>query len=244
MPTNAAPSVRSSPTPSPSKPTVLVVEDRREVLEVVVRMLSANGFTVHTATDGVGGLNAALDLLPDILILDLGLPKQNGLQVARELRSRGFTAPVLILTARDSIADKVSGFDAGADDYLPKPFDCDELLARVRALLRRATMRADMSLLRVGNLTIDPIARAVSRGERAIPLTQKEYALLEYLARNAGRTLARETIFDQVWKQPFDPASNIVDVYVNYLRKKLDGDDPSEPALLHTVRGVGYMLRS
>lgn len=227
-----------------ASPSVLVVEDRREVLEVVVRMLASNGFTVHTATDGEVGLHAALDLAPDLLILDIGLPRHSGLQVARELRTRGFAAPVLILTARDSIADKVSGFDAGADDYLAKPFDCDELLARVKALLRRANMRADVTLLRVGSLTIDPITRDVTRGDRAIPLTQKEYALLEYLARNSGRPLSREVIFEQVWKQPFDPGSNIVDVYINYLRKKIDGDGEGEVPLLHTVRGTGYMLRA
>jgi len=146
-----------------------------------------------------------------------------------------------MLTAHDTVSDKVQGLDAGADDYLPKPFDYHELLARVKALLRRATLRADDVTMRAGDLTLDPLARQVSRGGTPIALTTKEFALLEYLMRNMGRAVTREQIAEQVWKQPFDPASNIVDVYVSYLRQKID-DPAGGPPLLHTVRGTGYQL--
>jgi two-component system response regulator MprA len=218
-----------------------VVEDRREVLDVLQRTLADNGYVVRTAGDGDAGLEIALDLKPDLVILDIGLPKKNGLHVARELRNRAFTAPVLMLTARDTVADKVTGFDAGADDYLSKPFDYDELLARVKALLRRAALRANETLMRVADLTLDPISREVTRAGRRIALTQKEYALLEYLMRHAGRAVTREQISEQVWKQPFDPSTNIVDVYINYLRRKLDST--GGPQLVPTVRGVGYVLK-
>lgn len=227
--------------PAPASATILVIEDRREVLDVLQRTLHDNGFRVLTAADGDTGLQIALDARPDLIILDIGLPKRNGLAVARELRSRAFTAPVLMLTARDTVPDKVQGLEAGADDYLAKPFDYDELLARVRALLRRAAMRDEATLLRVGDLAINPISREVMRGERAIALTQKEYALLEYLVRHAGMPVTREQISEQVWKQGFDPTTNIVDVYINYLRKKVDQD--AEKPLVQTVRGVGYMIR-
>ena len=220
--------------------TILVIEDRRDVLEVLQRTLHDHGFQVLTAADGEIGLQLALDAQPDLIILDLGLPKRNGLSVARELRARAFTAPLLMLTARDTVTDKVQGFDAGADDYLSKPFDHDELLARVRALLRRSDVRNQATLMRVGDLTINPISREVMRGAHVIALTQKEYALLEYLARHAGMTVTREQISQQVWKQEFDPTTNIVDVYINYLRKKID--QAGEKSLIRTVRGVGYLV--
>ena len=221
--------------------TILVIEDRREVLEVLQRTLSDNGYKVLTAGDGDAGLQLALDEHPDLIILDIGLPKRNGLSVARELRSRAYTAPVLMLTARDTVGDKVQGFDAGADDYLSKPFDYDELLARVRALLRRSSLREEATLMRVGDLAVNPLTREVTRRERSIALTQKEYALLEYLVRHAGMPVTREQISENVWKQDFDPTTNIVDVYINYLRKKIDQDE--EKQLVQTVRGVGYMLK-
>jgi len=221
---------------------ILVVEDRVEVLEVVSRTLTESGYDVLTAQDGESGLATALDQSPDLLILDIGLPKANGLDVARELRERGFRAPVLMLTARVTIGDRVAGLDAGADDYLVKPFDVDELVARVRALLRRSTLRDEELLLRVATLQLDTVSREVSRDGAAISLTQKEYALLEYLMRHAGRAVTREQIAEHVWKTEFDPSTNIVDVYINYLRKKIDGADG--PQLLHTVRGTGYMLRA
>ncbi|MBK6490056.1 MAG: response regulator transcription factor [Gemmatimonadetes bacterium] len=221
--------------------TILVIEDRREVLDVLQRTLTDNGYRVLTAMDGDSGLQTALDAQPNLVILDIGLPKRSGFAVARELRARAFTAPVLMLTARDTVTDKVQGFEAGADDYLSKPFDYDELLARVRALLRRSSMRDEATLIRVADLTINPLTRDVVRGTRAIALTQKEYALLEYLMRHAGMPVTREQISEHVWKQDFDPTTNIVDVYINYLRKKIDAD--SDKSLVQTVRGVGYMLK-
>ncbi|HJU74852.1 MAG TPA: response regulator transcription factor [Gemmatimonadaceae bacterium] len=221
--------------------TILLIEDRREVLDVLGRTLTSNGFSVLTAMDGDEGLRIALDRRPDLIILDIGLPKLDGINVARELRSRAFTAPILMLTARDTVPDKVSGLEAGADDYLAKPFDYDELLARVRALLRRSVREPDATVVRIGDLTVDLVTRDVTRRGRPISLTQKEYGLLEYLVRHAGTPVTREQISEQVWRQPFDANTNIVDVYINYLRKKLDL--PDFPPLVHTVRGVGYVLR-
>jgi two-component system response regulator MprA len=220
---------------------VLLIEDRREVLDVLGRTLTSNGYGVLTAADGPTGLRMALDERPDLVILDIGLPKLSGLHVARELRQRAFTAPILMLTALDTVPDKVSGLEAGADDYLAKPFDYDELLARVRALLRRSVREPDMTVVRIGDLTVDLVTRDVTRNGRTISLTQKEYGLLEYLVRHAGTPVTREQISEQVWRQPFDANTNIVDVYINYLRKKLDVE--GLPPLVHTVRGVGYVLR-
>lgn len=227
---------------SESGTTILVVEDSPEVRDVLVKILGGSGYLVITADDGESGLAMALDHKPDLVILDVGLPRRSGFQVAEELRRRAFRSPVLMLTARDTVVDRVTGLDAGADDYLSKPFDFDELLARVKALLRRSAMRAQDAVIRVGDLVLDPLSRSATRGGRAISLTQKEYTLLEYLMRNAERPISRQAITEQVWKQPFDPATNIVDVYVNYLRRKLHTAEDSE--ILHTVRGVGYMLKA
>jgi two-component system response regulator MprA len=228
--------------PAPeATPTILVVEDNRDVLAVIAHTLAAHGYAVTRAYDGEMGLTTALDTAPALVILDIGLPKRSGLDVATELRRRGFRAPVLMLTARDTVSDKVTGLDAGADDYLAKPFDTEELVARVKALLRRATLRADDAKLRFGDLVLDPLSRHVQRGDRDIALTRREFALLEYLVKNAGREVTREQITEHVWGQDTEPSTNVVDVYVNYLRKKLEGD--GSPALLHTVRGVGYVLR-
>jgi DNA-binding response OmpR family regulator len=227
--------------PTNGAPKVLVVEDDRDLLSVLQRILTNEGYKVRSALDGEAGLSAALDYSPDLLILDVGLPVRNGVDVARELRARGFRAPMLMLTARSSVSDKVSGLDAGADDYLPKPFEYPELLARVKALLRRANITAESTIMRVRDLTLDPISRRVERAGREIELTQKEYALLEYLMRNAGRVVSRQMISEHVWKHQVDPLTNVVDVYINYLRKKLD-DDKVRP-LIHTVRGSGYVLK-
>jgi two-component system, OmpR family, response regulator MprA len=223
------------------QPTILLVEDRPEVLEVVRRTLASNGYIVETATDGEAGLHKALDLEPDLVILDIGLPRLDGIELAKALRARAFRAPLLMLTALDTVSDKVIGLDAGADDYLPKPFDYQELLARVKALLRRATFRDNDVTMRVGDLTLNPLTRHVTRGERSITLTAKEYGLLDFLMRNAGRAVTRDQISEHVWNQPFDPSSNIVDVYVSYLRQKID-DPGAGQSLLHTVRGKGYQL--
>jgi DNA-binding response OmpR family regulator len=229
------------PTPGEPPARILLVEDRPEVLEVVRRTLATNGYDVVTAMDGEEGLQKALSLQPDLVILDVGLPRLDGINVAKTLRSRAFRAPVLMLTALDAVSDRVSGLDAGADDYLPKPFDYHELLARVHALLRGASLRAGEATLKVGDLAVDSMARQVTRAGRLVNLTAKEYALLEFLMKNAGRAVTRDQIWEQVWKQPVDPGSNIVDVYVSYLRQKVD--DPSfGPPMVHTVRGTGYML--
>jgi DNA-binding response OmpR family regulator len=222
--------------------TILVVEDSPEVRDLLRRLLVASDYTVLIAADGASALDTALAEQPDLVVLDVGLPGQSGFEVAQELRRRAFNAPVLMLTARDAVIDRVTGLDAGADDYLAKPFDNQELLARVKALLRRSSIRAEDAILRVGDLVLDPLERSARRGNREIALTAKEYALLEYLMRNAGRPLSRQTITEHVWKQGFDRETNIVDVYVNYLRRKLHADN--EPELLHTMRGVGYMLKA
>ena len=219
-----------------------MVEDERKVANFISQGLQEEGHTVEVAKDG----ESALDLLRhgppyDLIILDVMLPRLDGFGVLRAARAARITSPVLMLTARDAVADKVTGLDAGADDYLTKPFSFDEFLARVRALLRRADGRRE-PVLRLADLTLDPATRAVTRGARRIDLTAREHALLEYLLRNAGRVLTRPMLAEHVWGLDFDPESNVVDVYVGYLRRKLDG--PGEARLLHTVRGVGYVLRS
>ena len=222
--------------------TILVVEDSAEVRDLVQRILVASEYNVLVAADGLSGLETAIAEEPDLIVLDVGLPGRSGFQVTEELRRRGIHSPVLMLTARDAVVDRVTGLDAGADDYLGKPFDNDELLARVKALLRRSSIRAEEAVLRVGDLTLDPVERSARRGSREIALTRKEYALLEFLIRNAGKPITRQAITESVWKQPFDAETNIVDVYVNYRRRKLRVDD--EPEILHTIRGVGYMLKA
>ncbi len=225
----------------PMHDSVLVVEDDPDLLTVLPRILSTAGYVVRTASDGEDGLSKVLDDAPAIAILDVGLPKLSGYELARELRSRGYQVPVLMLTARVSVDDKVSGLDAGADDYLAKPFEYAELLARVKALLRRSTITAGSSTMRVRDLLVDPVARRVERAGKVIDLTQKEYALLEYLVRNAGRVVSRQMISEHVWKHDADPLTNVVDVYINYLRKKLD-EDKRNP-LIQTVRGRGYLIK-
>ena len=221
--------------------TVLVVEDDRHLVSVLERILAAEGYAVRTAQDGQTGLMLALQLKPDLVIIDVGLPQRDGVDVTRELRERGFREPVLMLTARSSVPDRVSGLDAGADDYLPKPFEYAELVARVKALLRRASNATASTVLRVRDLTLDPITRRVERGGKVVDLTQNEYALLEYLMRNAGHPVSRHQIAEHVWKYHVDPGTNVVDVYINYVRKKIDRG--KENPLIQTVRGVGYMLQ-
>ncbi len=221
---------------------ILVVEDERKVASFIRQGLEEEGHAVEVAGDGAEALELALGGPPyDLVILDLMLPKRDGFSVLRTLRGRGVTTPVLVLTARDSVADKVGGLDLGADDYLTKPFAFDELLARVRALLRRGGERR-LATLRLDDLTLDPATRAVTRGARRLELTTREHALLEYFLRNAGRVLTRPMIAEHVWGLGFDSESNVIDVYVGYLRRKIDG--PGERRLLHTVRGAGYVLKA
>jgi heavy metal response regulator len=220
---------------------ILVVEDDPKVAEFIRKGLQEEGYAVDAAGDGETGLAMALDRLHDVVVLDVMLPKKSGLQVVREMRRAAVTSPVLLLTARDAVEDKVQGLDSGADDYLTKPFAFAELLARVRALLRRGA-EARLPQLQVADLVLDPATRTVRRGGESIALTNREFALLEYLMRNPGRVLTRTMIAERVWDYSFDSATNVIDVYVNYLRKKIDAGRATK--LLHTVRGVGYVLRA
>jgi heavy metal response regulator len=218
---------------------LLVVEDETKLARFIQQGLTEEGYAVDVATDGEMGLAMALDRVHDLIILDIQLPKLNGLQILQELRQVRVPTPVLLLTVRATIEDKVLGLDAGADDYLTKPFAFQELVARVRALLRRRA-EAEPPVLQVGDLRLDPARRVVSRGEKRIDLTPREFALLDYFMRHPGRVLSRTMIAEHVWDYTFDTTTNVIDVYVNYLRKKIDTDD--QPKLLHTVRGVGYVL--
>ena len=219
---------------------ILVVEDEAKVASFVARGLEAEGYAVDVAHDGDAGLRRILEGDPDLVILDVMLPGRTGLDVLREARARERRVPVLLLTARASVADKVAGLDLGADDYLTKPFDFTELVARVRALLRRGTASAPARLA-IADLTLDPATREVVRGGRKIDLSPREYALLEFFLRNPGRVLSRAVIAQHVWGLTFDTFTNVIDVYVNYLRRKVDAGFPVK--LLHTVRGAGYVLR-
>ena len=219
---------------------LLVVEDEKKVASFIKKGLQEEGYAVDLASDGKTGLTMGLDGVHDLIILDINLPRMDGLSVLQELRKRKVTTPVLLLTVRAAIEDKVIGLDTGADDYLTKPFAFQELLARVRALLRRRA-DAESPLLQVADLTLDPATRLVSRGNQEIELTAKEFALLSYFMRNPGRVLTRTMIAEHVWDYDFDPMTNVIDVYVNYLRKKIEAG--GEPKLIHTVRGVGYVMK-
>jgi heavy metal response regulator len=220
---------------------ILVVEDDRKVASFVRQGLCEEGHAVEIATDGAEALDLVLtEPAYDLIILDVMLPGQDGFGVLKTLRAHKVAVPVLILTARDSVPDRVAGLDLGADDYLTKPFAFEEFLARVRALLRRRDV-ARAPVLTIDNLVVDPATRRVTRGERRIELTARQYALLEYFLRNAGRVLSRQMIAQHVWGLGFDAESNVIDVYVGYLRRKIDRD--RERRLLHTVRGAGYVLQ-
>lgn len=220
----------------------LVVEDDRTIAEFVARGLREAGFAVDDAADGEAGLRAALGQAYDVAIIDLMLPRRDGLTLIDELRRRGVTTPVLILSARRSVDDRVKGLQAGGDDYLTKPFAFAELLARVQALVRRATRTPEPATLRVAELELDLLSRRVTRAGARLDLRPREFALLEYLMRNAGRVVSKTMILSHVWEYSFDPQTNVVDVLVSRLREKLDR--PFERRLLHTVRGVGYVLRA
>jgi heavy metal response regulator len=219
---------------------ILLIEDEKKVASFIQRGLAAEQYAVDVVHDGDLGLRAAIDEDYDLLILDVMVPGRDGFALLRELRQKKKTVPVLMLTARSAVADKVQGLDLGADDYLTKPFAFDELLARVRALLRRGSATPTPTLS-VADLTLDPATRRVVRGGQPIDLTAREYALLEFLLRNRGRVLSRTLIAQHVWGLSFDTFTNVIDVYVNYLRRKVDAD--FEPKLIHTVRGAGYVLK-
>ncbi len=229
-----------SATSSARAARVLVVEDDEAIAQVLQRSLRLEGYEVKIAEDGVAALDTAQGFGPDLVILDLGLPRLDGVEVARVLR-QGDDVPILMLTARDALESRVSGLDAGADDYLVKPFERQELLARLRALLRRRPPRGARSLV-AGDLVLNPDSHEVTRGERTVELTQREFELLEYLMRNERIVVSRQRLLDEVWG--YDPFSmtNTIEVFVSNLRRKLEAG--GEPRLLHTIRGAGYVLRA
>jgi two-component system response regulator MprA len=219
---------------------VLLIEDEARIAQFIERGLIYEGYRVSVARDGQTGLAAARDNPPDLVVLDWMLPGLDGLEVCKRLRAAGDT-PILMLTAKDDIKDRVTGLDAGADDYLVKPFSVEELMARIRALLRRSTPNSRPEILRFADLTLDTGTHRAQRGERPIDLTAKEYELLELFMRNPRQVLTRDLIFDRVWGYDFGGESNIIEVYVRYLRQKTENEN--EARLIHTVRGVGYVLR-
>jgi len=218
---------------------ILIIEDDEAILKFLRRGLAYEGYQVDTAAEGQSGLSLALDNQYDLIVLDLMLPGIDGLEVCRRLRAGG-PVPILILTAKDQVTDRIQGLDLGADDYMTKPFNLDELLARIRALLRRA-QPSRPQVLRFADLSLDTGTRQASRVDRVISLPAKEYELLELFLRHPRQVLTREVIFDRVWGYDFGGESNIIEVYIRYLRQKLEADN--EPRLLHTVRGMGYVLR-
>ncbi|MFD6887333.1 response regulator transcription factor [Streptomyces sp. NPDC059957] len=230
---------------------ILVVDDEPAVREALRRSLAFEGYGTQTAVDGLDALDKADSYAPDLIILDIQMPRMDGLTAARRLRAAGSTTPVLMLTARDTVGDRVTGLDAGADDYLVKPFELDELFARVRALLRRSSYAApaggdgrpeDADALTFGDLRMDLATREVTRGGRPVELTRTEFTLLEMFLAHPRQVLTREQILKTVWGFDFEPSSNSLDVYVMYLRRKTEAG--GEPRLVHTVRGVGYVLRA
>jgi len=219
---------------------ILVIEDEKKVASFIKRGLEEAGYMVDIAKDGEEGIYAAESEDYDLIVLDLILPRKSGLEVCKELRATKMRVPILILSAKDSVEDKVKGLDAGADDYLAKPFAFNELLARIRVLLRRGESLSPVKLT-IGDLVLDTVSREVTRSGKEIKLTNREYALLEYFLVNAGKILSRTQLSEHVWDYTFDTFSNVIDVYINYLRNKVDKD--FEPKLIQTVRGIGYVLK-
>jgi DNA-binding response OmpR family regulator len=220
---------------------ILLVEDEPQISGFISRGLRREGYDIITAADGLSGIDLTFAELPDLIILDVMLPDIDGLKVCRRLRDAGLQTPILMLTAKDAIPDRVAGLEAGADDYLGKPFAFEELLARVRALGRRKAPIESDAPLTFEDLTLNPSTRMAKRGERGIELTAKEYDLLELFMRHPNQVLTRDQIYDRIWGYDFGGESNIIEVYIRYLRSKLEAAD--EPRLLHTIRGVGYALR-
>ncbi|HIU88094.1 MAG TPA: response regulator transcription factor [Candidatus Avilachnospira avistercoris] len=219
---------------------ILIAEDEKDMNKLITRVLEKEGYSVDSCFDGEEALDYLESADYDAAILDVMMPKKDGYEVLKALRAKGSKLPVLFLTARDSIADRVTGLDLGADDYLIKPFDFDELLARIRVMTRRKAGQSS-SLIKIGDLTIDTASHEVRRGDRLIELSSREYGLLRYMASNQGRVLSREQIEDHIYNFDYSGGSNVVDVYISYLRKKIDG--PGEPKLIHTVWGSGWVLK-
>ena len=219
---------------------ILVAEDEKNLNSIIVKSLKANNYTVDACFDGEEALDYIGCAEYDAVVLDIMMPKMSGIEVVKQLRSRNNKVPVLFLTAKDSIEDRVTGLDAGADDYLVKPFALDELLARVRVMIRRSSDSVDHTL-KIADLTADTQKMTVFRGDTEIILTGKEFAILEYMLRNKGVVLTREKIEQHIWNYDYEGGTNVVNVYIRYLRKKID--DGFEPKLIHTVRGAGYVLK-
>lgn len=233
---------------APEPQRILVVDDEPAVREALQRSLAFEGYDTQVAVDGADALEKATSYQPDLVILDVQMPRMDGLTAARRIRGAGDTTPILMLTARDTVGDRVTGLDAGADDYLVKPFELDELFARVRALLRRSSYASAVTetaeqdeALTFADLRMNPATREVRRGARAVELTRTEFTLLEMFMTHPRQVLTREQILKAVWGFDFEPSSNSLDVYVMYLRRKTEAG--GEPRLVHTVRGVGYVLR-
>tara|TARA_Y100001970_G_scaffold157750_1_gene192949 strand:+ start:2956 stop:3642 length:687 start_codon:yes stop_codon:yes gene_type:complete len=224
-----------------SQNRILIAEDDEAVRSAIRRALEHEGYEVTVAEDGARALEISKNMQPDLYLLDVMMPKVDGLSVCRTLRHRGDATPIIVVTARHLISDRVAGLDAGADDYLVKPFALDELLARVRALLRRGTIGESEGILEAAGIRLDQGAREVSRNGVSIQLTKTEFDLLELLMHNVGIVLTRETIYDLIWDYRFETNSKSLDVYIGYLRRKITVDDMTDP--IHTVRGVGYCLR-
>ncbi|NBM18264.1 response regulator transcription factor [Streptomyces sp. GC420] len=228
---------------------ILIVDDEPAVREALQRSLAFEGYSTEVAVDGIDALERVGSYQPDLVVLDIQMPRMDGLTAARRLRSSGSTTPILMLTARDTVGDRVTGLDSGADDYLVKPFELDELFARIRALLRRSSYAAEAgreepedNVLSFADLRMDLATREVTRGERPVELTRTEFTLLEMFLSHPRQVLTREQILKAVWGFDFEPSSNSLDVYVMYLRRKTEA--AGEPRLVHTVRGVGYALRT
>ena len=221
---------------------ILLVEDDRDLRRFLSKALREEGYGVTETHSGDRALERALEGSFSCLVLDVMLPGRDGFSVVSELRKRGIATPVLLLTAKDELESRVRGLEGGADDYVTKPFDLPELLARIHALIRRAELRHKDATLKVGDVTLDPLARRVTQADRVVDLSPREFALLEFLMRNVGRTVSRSRIAEAVWNYKFDPETNVVDVYVNYLRKKLSFGGRTAP--IKTVRGVGYRLET
>ncbi|MFF4449123.1 response regulator transcription factor [Streptomyces sp. NPDC001502] len=235
--------------PAEGEARILVVDDEPAVREALRRSLAFEGYAVQTAVDGLDALDRAASYAPDLIVLDIQMPRMDGLTAARRLRASGSVTPILMLTARDTVGDRVTGLDAGADDYLVKPFELDELFARVRALLRRSSYTTSQAVgeshedtLTFGDLRMDLATREVTRAGRSVELTRTEFTLLEMFLAHPRQVLTREQILKTVWGFDFEPSSNSLDVYVMYLRRKTEAG--GEPRLVHTVRGVGYALRA
>ncbi|MER7827141.1 MULTISPECIES: response regulator transcription factor [unclassified Streptomyces] len=235
--------------PAEGEARILVVDDEPAVREALRRSLAFEGYAVQTAVDGLDALDKAASYAPDLIVLDIQMPRMDGLTAARRLRASGSVTPILMLTARDTVGDRVTGLDAGADDYLVKPFELDELFARVRALLRRSSYATPQApgeshedALTFGDLRMDLATREVTRAGRPVELTRTEFTLLEMFLAHPRQVLTREQILKTVWGFDFEPSSNSLDVYVMYLRRKTEAG--GEPRLVHTVRGVGYALRA